>query len=263
MGAIGFALGPELRARGTKPFNTSALFAGGAQGAWYDPSDLGSMFQDSAGTIGAALDQPVGLIRDKSGRGNDARQATAAARPVLRQDSGRLYLDFDGVDDLMASAATVTLPMAGFFAAALRKANETTSNRFFAIAGSASPTLGHWLHNVSSGGRVQANCRNSAGGPYVALSASSSVPVGGDRLVDSAFGAQIDVAVNGVVSQSSSVAAAAAVTGCAIAINGNSHVAPSTTPCRFYGGVLLCAAIDPASRAKLRRWLAAKAGIAI
>jgi hypothetical protein len=36
-------------------------------GAWYDPSDLTTLFQDSAGTTPVtAVEQPVGLILDKS-----------------------------------------------------------------------------------------------------------------------------------------------------------------------------------------------------
>lgn len=61
------------------------LFANGEQGAWYDPSDLSTMFQLSNGTTAVtAVEQPVGYIADKSGNGNHAIQATAAARPILR-----------------------------------------------------------------------------------------------------------------------------------------------------------------------------------
>lgn len=66
-------------------FTPSSLFSGGERGAWYDPSDLSSMFQDSAGTTPVtAVEQPVGRINDKSGNNNHATQATAASRPVLR-----------------------------------------------------------------------------------------------------------------------------------------------------------------------------------
>jgi hypothetical protein len=42
------------------------------------------LFQDSAGTIPVtAVEQPVGLMKDKSGRGNHAFQATAGNRPLL------------------------------------------------------------------------------------------------------------------------------------------------------------------------------------
>ena len=48
-------------------FSPLSLFASGEQGAWYDPSDLSTMFQDSAGTTPVTADgQPVGLILDKS-----------------------------------------------------------------------------------------------------------------------------------------------------------------------------------------------------
>ena len=44
-----------------------------------------TMFQDSAGTIPVStVEQPVGLIKDRSGRGNHASQSTATKRPVLR-----------------------------------------------------------------------------------------------------------------------------------------------------------------------------------
>lgn len=65
-------------------FLPAALFAAGEQGAWYDPSDLSTMFQDSAGTTPVtAVEQPVGKILDKSGRDNHATQATPASCPVL------------------------------------------------------------------------------------------------------------------------------------------------------------------------------------
>lgn len=62
----------------------SELFVNGEQGVWYDPSDLSTLFQDSAGTLPVtAMEQPVGLMLDKSGRGNHAVQATTTARPVV------------------------------------------------------------------------------------------------------------------------------------------------------------------------------------
>lgn len=43
------------------------LFANDGRGAWYDPSDLSTLFQDTAGTIPVtAVEQPVGLMLDKS-----------------------------------------------------------------------------------------------------------------------------------------------------------------------------------------------------
>lgn len=81
-------------------FTPAALFSSGEPGAWYDPSDLSTLFQDAAGTVPVvAAGDPVGLIRDKSGRGNHASQSTAAARPTYQTSGGLHWLQFDGVDD--------------------------------------------------------------------------------------------------------------------------------------------------------------------
>ena len=80
------------------------LFANGEQGFFYDPNDLSTMYQDAAGTIPVtAVGQPVGLIRDKSGRNNHAFQPNSASRPILRQNAvtGANYLEFDGSDDFL------------------------------------------------------------------------------------------------------------------------------------------------------------------
>lgn len=60
-----------------------------------------TLFQDAAGTIPVtAVEQPVGKILDKSGRGNHASQPTTTARGILRQDAnGAYYIAIDGTDD--------------------------------------------------------------------------------------------------------------------------------------------------------------------
>ena len=71
------------RGAGAVPFSPLLLFAAGEQGGWYDPSDLTTMFQDTAGTVPVtATGQTVARINDKSGRGNHLTQATAASRPI-------------------------------------------------------------------------------------------------------------------------------------------------------------------------------------
>ena len=51
----------------TNIFTPAALFTAGVNGAWYDPSDFSTMFQDAAGTTPVtAVEQPVGLMLDKS-----------------------------------------------------------------------------------------------------------------------------------------------------------------------------------------------------
>ena len=68
----------------TSLFSPASLFAAGEQGVWYDPSDMSTMFQDATGTTPVtAVEQPVGRILDKSGRGHHATLVTATSRPVL------------------------------------------------------------------------------------------------------------------------------------------------------------------------------------
>jgi len=94
---------------GAVPFSIADLFASSEQGAWYGPSDLSTLFQDSAGTTPVTTaGQPVGRMLDKSGRANHAVQATAAARPTYQTGPARATLD--KVDDRLS----VTVPVGGF-----------------------------------------------------------------------------------------------------------------------------------------------------
>ena len=82
-----------MRSRSWTP---AALFAGGAQGIWYDPQDLSTLFQDIQGTVPAMADgDPVALVRDKSGNGLDMSQTLASKRPVLRRSGALAWLEFD------------------------------------------------------------------------------------------------------------------------------------------------------------------------
>jgi len=85
------------RRGGGAAFDPASLFLSGELGFWYDPSDLTTMFQDTAGTVPVtAAGQLVARINDKSGRGANGTQATEARRPILRQDAaGNHYLEFD------------------------------------------------------------------------------------------------------------------------------------------------------------------------
>jgi hypothetical protein len=67
-------------------FNPETLFIGGAiEGAFYDPSNITTLFQDDAGTTPVtAVEQTVGRILDLSGNGNHATQSVLASRPTYR-----------------------------------------------------------------------------------------------------------------------------------------------------------------------------------
>lgn len=74
-----------------------SLFQNGEQGAWYDPSDNTTMFQEAGGkTPVTAVEQAVGLILDKS---------------VPTQATGYYSGAFDGSSDLLSFADNVALQM--------------------------------------------------------------------------------------------------------------------------------------------------------
>lgn len=81
----------------------ASMYQNGEQGAWYDPSDMSTLFQDSAGTTPVtAVEQPVGRILDKSGRGNHATQATTTKRPIYSRRVNLLL----GTETLSTQSAT-------------------------------------------------------------------------------------------------------------------------------------------------------------
>lgn len=149
----------------TDGWSPSQLFGGGAQGAFYDPSDLSSMWQDSAGTTAAAVDSPVGKINDKSGNGHHLTQSTSSKRPLLRQAGSLYYLEFDGVDDRLFSAA---------FGSAFVQAN------MIALGAKTDVTGADYLvvDSTTDGSRNAIAVSNYNAGKWIAWSGSNEVPLG-------------------------------------------------------------------------------------
>jgi len=81
-------------------FSPASLFVGGFKGAWYDMSDITTMFKVD-GTTPAVVGQEVGKILDRSGNGQHLIQTTESKCPILVVDAdGNLCLDFDGTDGM-------------------------------------------------------------------------------------------------------------------------------------------------------------------
>ena len=118
-------IGQKRALLGARPAWTPALlFASGAIGVWYDPSDISTLFQDAAGTTPVtAYGQPVGRILDKSGNGIHATQSTSSARPLWQEDTnGKPGLKFDAVNDfLVTSSIDLSTSARLFIAAGVRK----------------------------------------------------------------------------------------------------------------------------------------------
>ena len=131
--------------------NPSVLFSSNEPGAWYDPSDLSTMFQDTAGTIPVtASGQSVARINDKSGRGNHATQTTASARPTYQVDAtGRGFLLFDGVDDwLVTPTITPGTDKVQVFAGVRKLSDVTTTGALVELSSDPTNLAGIFVFRV-------------------------------------------------------------------------------------------------------------------
>ena len=92
----------------------AGLFSAGQQGFWLPFTDFASLSQDSAGTLPyTALEQPVGRVLDRSGRGNHASQVTSTARGVVsaRVNALRNSADFSSIDWLKEKSGSGSPPV--------------------------------------------------------------------------------------------------------------------------------------------------------
>lgn len=90
-------------------FSPLELFAQGEQGVWYDPSDLTTLYQDSAGTIPVtASGDPVGLMLDKS-KGLELGPELAATLPApVIADAGGSSGQWGGGSRTLSNTVTGT-----------------------------------------------------------------------------------------------------------------------------------------------------------
>ena len=156
-------------------FTPLELFSGGEQGAWYDPSDLATLYQDSAGTTPVATDgDPVGLMLDKSGNGNHATQSSSDLKPIYRTDGTLHWLEFDGFDDTMLSLTTLPLQY-GQTAIAGVSIPSTGDGSTRAVFGLHSGTSYFGIHLRRDIVRPAATNRFSGGAPTIVAAGNASV----------------------------------------------------------------------------------------
>jgi len=211
---------------------------------WLDPSDLTTLFQDSAGTTPVtANNDPVGRINDKSGNGRNLTQGTAAARPLYKTAGGLHWLEFDGADDCLGAAFALAYPFEAVtafrviaFAAATRRicgGNNPAGSLFT----SSSTALG-----IFSG---------------LAVTNANHITAADEVTTERYNGASSRIAIdNG--SYSTGDINNTAVAGMAIGAQDDI----SNEPCniRFYGRVAVSSLITDLQIAQLRTYLAAKQG---
>lgn len=227
------------------PFTPAALGPSG----WYDPSDLSSMWQESAGTTPAAVDSPVGKMNDKSGNNNHVTQATSTKRPILRQTGALYYLEFDGVDDFLSG----TIPSFGAnlsktFVMGLKLAALSGSNAAFTY-GAAGATFGFNAYNAGSIQIFQ-------WGPDLSFAGGATTDQVATGIKNTN---ELTSRRNGVVNGGPTTVAGVNVTSTNLHIgcvsDGSAHFAG-----RMYGLVLV---LGTPSLTDIEAWMAAKSGVTL
>lgn len=141
---IGATLFKVPTAYGPAGFNPKSLFSNGEEGAWYDPSDLSTLFQED-GTTAAGVGDPVGKILDKSGNDNHLVQTTETKCPILRLSGGLYYLDFDGADDGLVTSSSIDFTgtdAMSVFAGARKTADPATNQNVVELSNSVGSNTG-------------------------------------------------------------------------------------------------------------------------
>jgi hypothetical protein len=255
---------------GRGEWSPSQLFQLGEVGVWYDPSDISTLFTDTAGTTQVtAAGQEVARINDKSGRGNHATQATLAARPIYRIDAGgRPYLEFDGTDDGMAtSAIDFTATDAVAVHAGVRKVSDAASAALvelsaivasnagsFILLAPAAAVANYMFRSRGDGSQRDASYTNAAVAAPVTNVLTGIADISDDSLLLRVNGAQ--------------VASSAADQGAGNFGNYPLYIGRrggTSQPLNgwLYGLIVRGAASSDAQIANAERWLARKTGVSL
>ena len=125
------------------------LDAANTDGAYYDPSDLTSLFQDSKGTTQVASDgDVVGFMLDKAQFGGKTAAGFIAGADEVSSNAGNTFTATTGY---VAYATSGTVPTLSVVSGNLRVANAGSTNHGKAVIPLTGLTVGRYYH-VSIGG---------------------------------------------------------------------------------------------------------------
>jgi hypothetical protein len=229
---------------GSGAFNPTTLFSGGVAGGWWDPSDLSTLWKDTAGTSAVTSDgDAVARIDDKSGNGNNLLQATLANRPLYKTSGGLSWLLFDGSNDYVR--ATFAMGTTWDRVMAWRDVSSAFPRQFF-----GGVSANECLYDGGAGSFIMFN--GSANGPT--MTSTTSDVVSTERWANPAP-CQI-AADNGSYTSSPSIAA---VNPGGLTVAASSS-AGDFTGIRWYGGVMINKALTGTEISGCRTFFGAKQG---
>lgn len=236
-------------------FNPADLFVGGFAGMWFDPSNMSTLFQDTAGTVPVTADgQSVARINDLSGNGNHLIQATAAARPLFKTSGGLNWLLFDGVDDAMQ----VSAPALFNDMTILGAVRITSGLEFFGCSTGTANASGYRYFNQT----LEAACGNGITDSY-----NAGAPALGTDMV---IGGTADSAGTAFTFHTQGADEAAVFAGGlnlsafkVLTLGANANLAGNFGAGRFYGGIFIGKQLAAADRNSMESYLAGKSGAVI
>ncbi len=247
---LGLGLGLGLgRSSGGTAFDPATLFTG-QSGGWYDPSDLGTVWQDVGRTVPGAVDAVVGSLDDKSGNGRHLlRQNSDPRRPILRQSGALYYLEFDGVDDCLLATFGMTYP---FDRVSAFDQITYTNGRYILDGGEAnqsilqnrggSPNIAQWTGGLGTEPTPQAG------------------PLGTPKVVTERWnGASSSLQVNSSAAATGTLPSVA-LTGISV---GDAAGAGAPANIKFYGVLCRSGTLTASEIASYKAYLATKSGVSL
>mgnify|MGYP007005598344 CR=1 FL=1 len=226
----------------------SRLWAPGSllPAAWYDVSDVATLFKDTAGTTPVTADgDAVARVNDKSGNGYNLLQATASKRPIYKISGGYSWLLFDGVDDYLQASFTLAQPYTRI--GGVRRLSYSSSSRLFESA------------TAFQGGLYLSGTDILSMYAGAALSNFSSV-LNADEVVTEVWnGASSKLAINNGAYATGN-AGTQAPGGFTVGSAGHGY---ANSNIRWYGSIIASGVMSDANVAKTRSWLGAKAGLSL
>jgi hypothetical protein len=208
-----------------------------ALAAWYDPSDLSTLFKDTAGTTPVTADgDSVARMNDKSGNGNHVIQATGASQPIYHTSGGKSWLTFDGTNDVLQTSAAISVTDGSGQHTAFAAVQPTTltgSPIILSAQDGTNPSTSQFLR--INGSNAETIAFNTSGTAFtdvgVAVTATSNMV-----LSEKTTTTTTEVFVGGTGNGSTAVTGTAQSGSSRLAVGGLDAVAQQPWNGRFYGG---------------------------
>jgi len=259
----------------------SLLFSASQRGAYYDISDMSTLFQDSAGTTPVtATTQPVAKVLDKSGNGYHVTQSNSTSqRPTLQIDGGgNYYLQFSGAQVLYgpATGAVILGTSSMMTCVGFKFDGAGASQAIFGRAYGAA-NAGRWWGVIrTAGGALQAGYDKDGTNVATVGAADTDTSVRvATALFDRSTPTSLSMLINGssfgtpaLTTETSNQSTTTKYFRIGAFGDSSDHFNIANSEInyltgRFYGGVVVFDTINTANRNSLQTWMGKKCGLVL